>query len=70
MNDKHVFKIRTRYSEIDGMKIVNNSKYLTYFEEARIDLVRADNYSYDNIEKDGFIFPLSEAKLNFKKPIF
>lgn len=70
MNNKHIYKTRTRYSEIDGMKLVHNSNYLIYFEEARTDLVRANNYSYEQIEKDGFMFPISEIKLNFKNPIY
>ncbi len=42
MNEKHELNLKVRYVEIDGMKIVHNSKYLVYFEEARIDLVRKE----------------------------
>ena len=70
MSKKHEYKIRARYSEIDGMKNVHNSKYLIYFEEARIDLVRTHGYPYEQIEKEGIIFPMSEAKLLYKKSIY
>ncbi len=33
----HKFKINIRFSDLDAMQHVNNAKYLTYLEEARID---------------------------------
>ncbi len=70
MNKKHEFKIRIRYVDIDGMKIIHNSKYPIYFEEARIDLVNKENYPYAQIEQDGFIFPISELKILYKNSIY
>ena len=41
MNDlslfKHKIKMNIRFSDLDAMGHVNNAKYLTYLEEARID---------------------------------
>lgn len=70
MNVNHEYKFFVRYSEVDPMKFVHNSKYLVYFEEARIDLVRKNNYPYNQIESDGYIFPMSEAKLEYKSSIY
>ena len=70
MSLKHEYKLKIRYSDVDPMKIVHNSKYLIYFEEARIDLVRKENYSYDQIEKEGYIFPISELKIKYRNPIY
>ena len=50
MRNIHNYKRRVRYSEIDGMKRVHNSVYQVYFEEARVDLVRDNNYPYEDIE--------------------
>ena len=66
---KHVFKTRVRYQETDQMGFVHNSKYLVYFEEARTDLVRAENYPYKKMEEDGYFFPISEAGLKFMMPL-
>lgn len=66
---QHVFESRVRYSETDAMGFVHNSRYLVYFEEARTDLVRTIGYPYAQIEADGIIFPVSEAALQYKKPI-
>lgn len=34
---KHKTKIKVRFSDLDAMRHVNNAKYLTFLEEARID---------------------------------
>ena len=51
------------------MKVVHNSKYPVYFEEARIDLVEKENYPYEQIEQEGIILPISECLIKFKNPI-
>lgn len=70
MRKIHEYKLRARYSEIDGMKFVHNSIYQTYFEEARTDLVRSNDYSYEKMEKNGIIFPVSEVRIKYIKPIY
>ncbi len=65
----HQYRIRARYSEVDAMGRVHNSRYLVYFEEARTDLVRDLGYPYARIEEEGLIMPMSEAGLKFSKPI-
>jgi len=70
MGDKHEYNIKVRYSEIDGMKIVHNSIYQIYFEEARIDLVEKEKYPYSQIENDGLMFPISEVQIKYKNSIF
>lgn len=66
---QHVYRSRVRYSETDSMGFVHNSKYLVFFEEARTDLVRTIGYSYARIESEGMIFPVSEAKIDYKRPV-
>lgn len=70
MGEKHEYNFFVRYSEVDPMNFVHNSKYLVYFEEARIDLVRKNNYPYKQIEDDGYILPMSETKLTYKNSIY
>jgi len=70
MSNTHEYKLRIRYEEVDGMKIVHNLKYLVYFEEARIDLVEKENYPYEQIEKEGIILPISETMIKFINPIY
>ncbi len=70
MNKKHEFRMKVRYIDVDGMKIVHNSRYFVYFEEARLDLVEKENYPYKQIEDDGFIVPISESRIFYKKSIY
>ena len=70
MGKTHEYKLKARYSEIDGMKIVHNSVYQIYFEEARIDLVRSNDYAYEKMEQDGIFFPISEIKIKYIKSIY
>jgi acyl-CoA thioester hydrolase len=67
---KHVYKTKIRYAEVDLMGYVHNSNYQIFFEEARIDMVRARNYPYSKIEEDGIILPISEIKIQFFKPLY
>lgn len=67
---KHIFKYRARYVECDQMGYVHNSVYYIYFEEARSDLLRANQYSYSRLENDdGVMLPLIESNAKFKQPI-
>jgi acyl-CoA thioester hydrolase len=64
---EHWTKIRVPYAHTDMMGIVNNSRYLEYFEIARTELVRNLGMSYKKIEEAGVMLPLIEANLKFKK---
>jgi acyl-CoA thioester hydrolase len=64
---KHKTPIEIRFADIDAFSHVNNAKYLTYIEQARVkyfnDIV---GWSYD-WSKEGII--LAKAEINFLKPI-
>jgi acyl-CoA thioester hydrolase len=49
---RHKFKVEVRFSDLDAIGHVNNSRYLTYAEEARIDYFRT-------------VFGLDTQNLNF-----
>ncbi len=64
----HISSIEIRFSDIDKFGHVNNAKYLTYLEQARIsyfDHVISEDNSW---EKTGII--LAKAEIEFIKPIF
>ena len=66
---KHIYKTRVRYVEVDSMEVVHNSKYLVYFEEARTDLVRKENYPYSKIEEEGIFLPVTKTEIEYLLPI-
>jgi acyl-CoA thioester hydrolase len=64
---KHKTTIEIRFADVDAFHHVNNAKYLTYCEQARVnyfnDIV---DWNYD-WSKRGII--LAKAEINFVKPI-
>jgi acyl-CoA thioester hydrolase len=55
-----------RWSDIDELRHVNNAKYLTFFEEARIQYNHAvGNWNWTT---EGFL--IASANINFRKPLF
>lgn len=64
----HNTEIRVRYADTDQMGIVYNGKYLEYFEVGRTELLRHFGLAYKTVEDEGFMLPLIETGLKFKKP--
>ncbi|BCJ85461.1 acyl-CoA thioesterase [Effusibacillus dendaii] len=64
------YRLRVRYSEIDGQKIVFNAHYLTYLDCAVTEYFR-DGLQLDMIklaEQDIFDVVLAKTTLEFKSP--
>lgn len=64
---RHKSKVEIRFSDIDAFKHVNNARYLTYLEQARInyfDEIVGWNYNWS---KKGII--LAKATIDFIQPI-
>lgn len=70
MTDKHIHrtKIRVLYGDTDAGGVVYNANYLRYFEHGRTELMREWVCSYSDIEKMGFILPVTECWTRFKAP--
>lgn len=63
-------KIRVLYAHTDKMGIVNNSRYLEYFELGRTDLLRGIGYIYKEMEADNIALPLIEANCKYLLPAY
>lgn len=63
-------KIRVRYSETDKMGYVYYGNYATYFEVARVEMLREMGVNYKDIEDDGVMMPVLEFKIKYFKPAF
>ncbi len=61
--------IEVRYGDLDPQGHVNNSRYLTYFEQARITYLRDLGYLKIGTLWMEFGFVLAEVRLSFQKPI-
>lgn len=58
-------KLVVRYAETDMMGIVHHSRYYPWFEQARTDFVKKIGYSYSELEKMGFLLPLTETQCKY-----
>lgn len=67
-----VFKTdyRVIYGDTDAGGVVYNANYLRYFEIGRTEMMRTWALPYSEIEKYGFILPVTETYLRFKAPAF
>jgi len=68
--DEPVFQVRYRviYGDTDAGGVVYNANYLRFFEIGRSEMMRAWAMPYREIEKQGFILPVTETYLRYKAP--
>ena len=52
---------RVPYGDTDKMGVVYYANYLEYFERGRTEMMRDAGLSYSEMEKQGFMLPVSEA---------
>jgi len=60
--------IRVRYAETDAMNFVYYGNYATYFEVARVELMRNLGLSYRSIEAMGVWMPVIDFHIQYFKP--
>lgn len=60
--------MRVRYQETDGQGHVHHANYLTYFEQARVEMLRAIGQSYREIEASGAMLVVSEMDVRYHSP--
>lgn len=62
--------IRVLYAHTDKMGVVNNTRYLEYFEIGRSELLRQLGYAYKEMEDDKIALPLIEAFCKYLSPAY
>ncbi|MBM3996180.1 MAG: acyl-CoA thioesterase [Planctomycetes bacterium] len=58
--------IRVRYAETDQMGLLHHANYLVYFEQGRTELLRAQGYTYRDIESQGFFLVLTKLQVRYR----
>jgi acyl-CoA thioester hydrolase len=66
MSDR--IEVRVRYAETDKMGYVYYANYLEYFEMARTEYIRERGKSYRQVEREGYLLPVTEAWTKYFKP--
>jgi len=65
---QHEIEIRVRYQETDGQGRVHHANYLTWFELARVELLRAMGHSYRELEEAGIFLVVAEVSMQYYLP--
>ena len=67
---KHIHQstVRVLYGDTDAAGVVYNANFLRYFEIGRTELMRDWVCTYSEIEKMGFILPVTECWARYKAP--
>src|SRR5262245_66488330 len=63
-------QIRVRYAETDQMGLLHHANYLVYFEQGRTELLRAQGFSYRDIEDQGFYLVLTKVQVRYRAPAY
>jgi acyl-CoA thioester hydrolase len=63
-----IFKLRTRYGEVDKMGYVYHVNYVTYCHQARNELLRKLGLDEIQLEKKQIILPVISFDIKYKKP--
>jgi len=61
-------EIRVRYAETDQMGVAHHSSYLVWFEAGRTELIRDRGRSYAELEHDGWLLVVVEARCRYRRP--
>ncbi len=69
MNLEAEIEFKVDFNDCDPMKIVWHGNYINYFERARCALLDKIGYSYDEMEKSGFAFPVAEVQIKYLKSL-
>lgn len=57
--------IRVRYAETDAMGVAYHGHYFTWFEVARVELMRALGLRYRDLEAEGIYLPVVDCHARF-----
>ena len=63
-----VTQVRVRYADTDAEGVVYYGSYLTYFEVARVELLRALGCPVSEVRARGIVMPAVEATCRYHRP--
>lgn len=67
-NFEHNTSLRVRYGETDQMGYCYYGNYAQFFEVGRVEALREIGSSYKDLEDRGFMLPVSEYTVQYKRP--
>ena len=64
---EYEFQLRVRYQETDAQGRVHHSNYLNYFEIARVEMLRASERNYKDLEAAGVFLVVTKATCDYHR---
>lgn len=61
--------LRVRYGETDQMGVAHHGAYVTWLEEARIEMMRACGVSYRELEAQGVFMPVIDLQIRYRSSV-
>lgn len=61
--------LKANFYDLDPMKVVWHGNYARYFEDARCALLERIGYSYDEMHRSGFMWPIVDMRVKYVRPI-
>lgn len=58
--------VRVGYHETDGQRRVHHANYLNYFEQGRVEMLRAAGLDYRQFENDGLMLVVTEMHVRYR----
>ena len=58
-----------QFYDLDPMKVVWHGNYARYLEQARCALLERLDYSYAEMERSGYIWPIVELQVKYVRPV-
>jgi len=68
MLTEHELELRVRYQETDAQARVHHANYFSYFEQGRVELLRAAGFNYRELEKQGIMLVVAEISCRYLLP--
>jgi acyl-CoA thioester hydrolase len=62
------FEVRVRYAETDQMRVAHHASYFVWIEAGRTEFIRAQGRSYAEVEADGWLLVVVEARCRYLHP--
>ncbi len=62
---RYTHEFRVAYHQTDGQRRVHHSNYLNFFEDARVEMLRAGGIAYKDIEDAGRLLVVTEMVVRY-----
>lgn len=63
---QYVHEFRVAYHETDGQRRVHHANFIKYFEDARVEMLRAGGVTYKQVEDEGRFLVVTEMNVRYR----